>query len=113
MAELDRLIGNDDVIHALTGKGPSTTQALPELLWLKAHEPDILDRVYKFVEPHAFLVNRLTGRWVTALPSADPLGIVDMRRGKWATDLMRKLGLNPGTVCRHYRRGRHCRGDHS
>src|SRR5512145_1123122 len=38
VAILDRQIGNDH-IHDLTGKGPGTTQALPKLLWLQAHEP--------------------------------------------------------------------------
>ncbi len=94
VAELDRLIGNE-AIHALTGKGPSTTQVLPELLWLKAHEPDIFDRAYKFVEAHAFLVYHLTGRWVTALPCADPTGLVDMHQGTWASDLLNRLDIDP------------------
>ena len=94
VAELDRLIGND-AIHALTGKGPSTTQTLPKLLWLKAHEPESFKRAHKFVEAHAFLVYQLTGRWVTALPCADPMGLVDMRQGTWASSLLNRLDINP------------------
>ncbi|MBL8120212.1 MAG: xylulose kinase, partial [Anaerolineae bacterium] len=30
--ELDQRVGND-VIHAITGKGPSTKQSLPKLVW--------------------------------------------------------------------------------
>jgi sugar (pentulose or hexulose) kinase len=92
--ELDKRIGSDK-IQDITGKGPSTKQALPKLIWLQQHEPAVMRRAFKFVESHAFLMYRLSGRWVTSTACADPLGLVDMRRGEWATDLMRELGLNP------------------
>jgi xylulokinase len=95
VAELDRRVGNDH-IQDITGKGPSTKQSLPKLLWLQTHEPDVMRRAYKILDVHAFLVQRLTGRWVTGTPCADPMGLVDMRRGTWATDLMRQLDLDPG-----------------
>jgi len=92
--ELDRRIGNDK-IHQITGKGPSTKQSLPKLLWLQTHEPDVMRRAYKILDVHAFLVYRLTRRWVTSLPCADPMGLVEMGRGTWATDLLRQLDLDP------------------
>lgn len=106
---LDRQFGSD-FIHDLTGKGPGTTQALSKLLWLRAHEPDVVKRAYKFVEPHAYLVYHLTGRWATSLACADPMGTVDMRKGEWAADLLREVGLDvsqfveivkPGSVIGH------------
>ncbi|GAB4556421.1 MAG: FGGY-family carbohydrate kinase [Anaerolineae bacterium] len=92
--ELDKRIGSD-FIQDLTGKGPSTKQSLPKLIWLQKHEPDVMKRAYKFLDVHAFLVYRLTDKWVTSLPCADPMGVVDMRRGAWAVDLMQRLDLNP------------------
>jgi sugar (pentulose or hexulose) kinase len=92
--ELDRRIGNDK-IHQITGKGPSTKQSLPKLLWLQSHEPDVMRRAYKILDVHAFLVHRLTGRWLTSLPCADPMGLVDMQRGTWAADLLRQLDIDP------------------
>lgn len=91
--ELDQRAGND-FVHDLTGKGPSAMQSLPKILWLQRHEPNVVKRTHKFVDVHAFLVYHLTGRWVTSLASADPMGLVDMRRGTWATDLMCKLDLD-------------------
>jgi sugar (pentulose or hexulose) kinase len=92
--ELDRRIGNDK-IHQITGKGPSTKQSLPKLLWLQTHEPDVMRRAHKILDVHGFLVYRLTGRWLTSLPSADPMGLVDMQRGTWAADLLLQLDINP------------------
>lgn len=83
-----------DALHDLTGKGPSTTQALSKLVWLQTHEPEVAQRAHKYVEPHAYLVYHLTGRWATSLACADPMGIVDMRAGVWAADLLRALNLD-------------------
>lgn len=94
VAELDRRFGSD-AIQDLTGKGPSTKQSLPELLWLMANEPDALSRAHKIVDVHAFLVRRLTGRWITSTATADPMGVLDMRKQTWATDLMQQVGLDP------------------
>jgi len=92
--ELDRRIGSD-VIQDLTGKGPSTKQSLPELIWLQTHEPDVLRRAYRVLDVHAFLVKYLTGNWITGVPCADPMGLLDMRRNAWASDLMQQLDINP------------------
>jgi xylulokinase len=106
VAEIDRRFGSD-WIQDLTGKGPSTKQSLPEFLWLQTHEPDVLPRAFKILDVHAFLVKRLTDRWVTSSACADPMGVLDMRRSDWATDLIKQIGLRveqfaeivpPGTV---------------
>jgi sugar (pentulose or hexulose) kinase len=94
VAELDRRVGNQS-IQQLTGKGPAKIQSLPKLLWLQHHEPDIVRRTYKFLDVHAFLVHHLTGRWLTSVASADPMGVVDMKRNAWAVELMRTLDLDP------------------
>ncbi len=93
VAEIDRRFGSD-AIQELTGKGPSTKQSLPEFLWLQTHEPDVLKRAYKILDVHAFLVKRLTGRWVTSTACADPMGVLDMRGNTWATDLIAQIGLS-------------------
>ncbi len=94
VGELDRRFGSA-YLQQLTGKGPSTKQSLPKLVWLQTHEPESIRRAYKFLDVHAFLVLRLTGRWATSLPCADPMGVVDMANGKWADDLIKQVGLSP------------------
>lgn len=91
---LDATFG-DDALHQLTGKPPSLTQSLPKIVWLLQHEPDIVSRAAKILDVHGFLVLRLTGESGTSLASADPMGLVDMRGGQWATGLITGLGLRP------------------
>lgn len=95
--ELDRRYGSD-YIHDLTGKGPATNQSLPKLMWLQEHEPEVVEHTHKFVDTHAYLVYHLTGQWATSLASADPMGLVDMRKGAWAEGLLKGLGLDPAKL---------------
>jgi len=106
LATLDRQFGHG-ALHELTGRPPSMTQSLPKLMWLQEHEPDLLAHATYIVDVHAYLVHSLSGEWITSVASADPMGLIDMRRADWATDLITDIGLHaeqfvpvvsPGTV---------------
>jgi len=88
-----RTFGTDEV-HRVTGKPPNPTPAWYKLLWLKANEPDTIARIGKVVDVHGFLVQRLTGAWVTSWASADPLGLVDMSTFEYDHALLRQVGLD-------------------
>ncbi len=90
IAFLAEKIGGDR-IHRLTGKPLALTPSLPKMVWLAQHEPEVLTRTHKFLEPHAFLVHRLSGHYRTSLACADPMGLVDMQKNLWAVDLIREL----------------------
>lgn len=98
LATLDERVGHD-AIHRLTGRPPSMTQSLPKLLWLAEEEPEVARAAARFVDVHAFLVHRLTGRWTTSLASADPMGLVDLAAGTWAEGLIAEIGLRPDQFC--------------
>lgn len=80
-------------LHQLTGKPPSMTASLAKIVWLQQNEPELLPRSHKICDVHSFLVRRLTGMFRTSLASADPMGLVDMVRQQWATDLIAGIGL--------------------
>lgn len=89
---LDERFGADR-IHEITGRPLSMTQSLPKILWVHEHEPDVLDRAERVVEVHAYLVNELTGQWVTSSGSADSMGLYDMVAGQWHHELVEGAGL--------------------
>ena len=91
---LERRFGRD-ALHRLTGKPPSMTASISKLLWLVENEPHIVVQAARFLDVHAFLVHRLTGQLRTSLASADPMGVIDMKRREWAADLICDLGLRP------------------
>ena len=85
-------------LHEITGKPPSVTPALYKLLWLRANEPDLLDRTARVLDVHAFLVHRLTGEWRTSWACADPLGLLDMRTFDWSDEVLETAGLERGQM---------------
>jgi sugar (pentulose or hexulose) kinase len=91
---LNRKIGADTLAR-ITGKPLSTVPSLAKLLWIAEEEPEIFRRAERFLEAHAFLVVRLTGRCRTSLACPDPIGLVDMERGRWAEGLLDRLGFRP------------------
>lgn len=100
--QVDELRHAAQRLHQLSGKPWCTTPSLAKLLWLRAHEPEALDAAARIVEVHGLLMRRWTGRWVTSLASADPTGLVDLRRGDWSDELLAHAGLRRGqmpTLC--------------
>lgn len=89
--------GTEDV-HRVTGKPANPTPAWYKLLWLAANEPDVLSRIGKVVDVQGFLVQRLTGNWVTSWASADPLGLVDMATFDYDDGLLKAVGLARGQL---------------
>lgn len=81
-------------LHGVSGKPPCTTPSLYKLLYLfERGAPELDKHRARLLDVHAFLVWRLTGRFVTSLASADPLGLVDMRAKDWSQELLAALGL--------------------
>jgi xylulokinase len=85
-------------IHDLSGKPPDVTPALYKLAWLREHEPSVLRDAVRVGDVQAYLAWRLTGRWATSHPSADTLGLLDLRRLTWSPDLLEIAGLRAGQL---------------
>ena len=89
-----------DEVHRITGKPPNPTPAWYKLLWLKKHEPGTIARTKHVVDVAGYLVQRLTGEWVTSWACADPLGLVDLQRFDYDDGLLEMAGLDRSKVSR-------------
>ncbi len=87
-----------DYLHETSGKPPCTTPSLYKLLFLLSREPRLRSPSTRVLDVHAFLVGRLTGRFVTSHASADPMGLLDMAAGSWAPSLLALAGLEAHQV---------------
>ena len=92
-------------VHRITGKPPNPLPGFYKMLWLREHEPGVLDRAAKVVDVHAFLVHRMTGHWRTSWAAADPMGLVDMESFDWSDELLGLVGLGRGQMCGLYAPG--------
>jgi xylulokinase len=86
-------LGSSD-IHELTGRQPSSTPSFYKLAWLRAHEPDVMERTAMVADVHAYLAGRLTGEWVSSWSSADPTGLLDVRTFRYAPSLLEQVGID-------------------
>jgi len=80
-------------VHALSGKPPDTTPAIYKLAWLARHEPAVLRDAVFVGDVQAYLAWRLTGRWATSHGSADTLGLFDLQRMDWSSELLDLAGV--------------------
>ncbi|MGB8818862.1 MAG: FGGY family carbohydrate kinase [Rhizobiaceae bacterium] len=94
VADLSRALGRKR-IRDWSGKPPDPTPALYALAWLSEHEPEALACAAMVVDAGAYLHLRLTGNAVSATPSADPLGILNVQSKSWQPELVAAAGLAP------------------
>jgi xylulokinase len=92
LPSLERSWGSDR-FHRLTGKRPSANLTIAKIAWLRSHEPEVFHRAVRYLDVAGFLVQRMTGRARTGRGCADPTGLYDMTRDRWATGLLRSVGL--------------------
>jgi xylulokinase len=81
--------------RARLANAPSPGMAGPILLWLSRHEPDTYWQARWMVQPKDWLRFRLAGLAATDPTDASGTLLFDLARGKWATDVVRALGLRP------------------
>ncbi len=82
-----------DVVYQTTGRLPSFFFTLAKLRWFQAHRPQVYARIAVILTLADWLVWRLTGNAASEITLAAESGLLDIRKGKWAASLAKKLGL--------------------
>jgi xylulokinase len=94
LARLEAEPGRDR-LFALTGLSADPTFSLCKLLWLRDHLPDALARTRLWLNLAHYLAWRLCGVPTTDLSLASRSLALGLHRRRWATDLIREVGLAP------------------
>lgn len=85
-------------VHAISGKPLDIIPCLYRVIWLREHEPARFARADLIADVHGYLCFRLTGRWATSTASADPMGMLDMRRLDWSDEILQAAGVPRGKM---------------
>ncbi len=75
------------------GSIPSSAFTLVKLLYLLHEEPEALKRSRRFCLSKDFVGGWLTGNYDTDFTDASATLMLDLKKGDWASDLLRDLGL--------------------
>lgn len=67
---------------------------LPKLLWFKQEQPETYEKAYKFLLVEDFVINRLTGKFVTEKSLLTSTAYYDIRNDRYWTELLEQLGLD-------------------
>jgi xylulokinase len=92
VAELSAKLGREH-IRDVSGKPPDPTPALYAIAWLNGHHPETVRNAYRLSDVSGYLHHHLTGNLACSLASADPLGLVNLKNGKWDMELAQAAGL--------------------
>ena len=79
---------------------PAPTWTLPQMMWLKANEPDVLARTKHVLFVKDYVRYLLTGEAATDRIEAQGTLFFDMAKGKWDDDLVLMSGLRPDSLPR-------------
>jgi xylulokinase len=90
--ELAERVGADE-LHRISGKPRDVTPCIARCLWFAKHMPALWKKTAHTAEVHGVLAHRLTGKWITSVASADPMGLIDMERFDWSDRLLREVRL--------------------
>jgi sugar (pentulose or hexulose) kinase len=85
-------------IHEITGKPKDYAPVVYRLAWMKENENELFRKVSRFCDVQTLLVYRLTGHYRTSWPSADPMGMFDLKNKKWSETILDNLEITSGNL---------------
>lgn len=94
---INELVGEERLL-AITKNSALEGFTLPKLLWVKEHEPEILNNTRFFLLPKDYLRFRLTGKIHTDYSDAAGTLMMDVVKKEWSEDIMEATGLDSG-IC--------------
>ena len=87
-----------DIIEKEALHAPSTIWTLPQLLWVKRHEPEVFAKAKKILFAKDFVRHLLTGDYVTDHIEAQGSMLYDTQTGNWSKTLCGILEFAPADM---------------
>lgn len=85
-------------IFALSYQTPAPTWTLPQLMWLRQHEPAVFSRIGRLLFVKDYLRYQLTGGWCTDYIEAQGSMLFDNNKWAWSEELCAMGGIPPSIL---------------
>lgn len=92
--ELEKELGKKQ-IYERTGCPLIGIYPASKILWIYAHQPNLMQKARYVVGIKEFLLWKMTGKWCTDPATATTTQMYDQTTGKWWTEMLHVLGLSP------------------
>ncbi|NMA08933.1 MAG: xylulokinase [Clostridiales bacterium] len=97
--EAEELKSRTDLdLRKRTYNAPSALWTLPQLMWLKSHEPENFAKIRRVLSMKDYVRYRLTGDYVTDEIEAMGFLLLDARTNTWDAELCALCGLSPAMM---------------
>ncbi len=87
-----------DLIFNTAYQMPTPTWTLPQMLWLKNHEPDVLKKTRHMLFVKDYVRYLMTGVAVTDYIEAQGTLFYDMKNQRWSEELAKLAGVDPAVL---------------
>ncbi|MEM4156525.1 MAG: FGGY-family carbohydrate kinase [Archaeoglobaceae archaeon] len=81
-------------IFKLTGLKPDPYFSLPKILWWMKNYPDVVEKTWKFMLVHDYIIYRLTGNTFTDFSNASRTMLMDLRKREWSDKIAETFGID-------------------
>ena len=95
--ELEDAIGVPALVRH-TGNLPLEGFQAPKLVWVRQHEPNLLERTAHVLLPKDFIRLRLSGECFTDVSDASGTGYFDSAARRWSNEMLDALQLDPASL---------------
>jgi D-xylulose kinase len=82
-----------DTIYSTTGLTIDPYFSASKILWIKHNETKIFDKAHKFLLVHDFIIQKLTGQFVTDYSNASRTMLFDINNQRWSKIIPEKMGI--------------------
>lgn len=80
--------------YKITGHRISSSYSLEKLMWIRDNEPEIFSRIYKMLNAKDFIIQKLTGVFITDYTDASGTNAFDLGTLKWSEKILDLAGID-------------------
>ena len=93
--EITEAAGGLDALLGVTNNRMLTGYTGGKILWMKENEPENYAKTRWIINPKDYIRLKLSGEIATDVSDASGTGLYNVKKREWATDLIRRAGLEP------------------
>ena len=82
-----------ETVYRITGHRISPSYSAAKILWVRDNEPEIFSKTYKILHAKDYIIQKLTGEFVTDYSDAGGMNLFDLVQRKWSDEILNALGL--------------------
>ncbi|MEM0503730.1 MAG: FGGY family carbohydrate kinase [Archaeoglobaceae archaeon] len=81
-------------IFKITGLKPDPYFSLPKILWWMRNCPEVVEKTWKFMLVHDYIIFKLSGNVVTDFSNASRTMLMDLKKRKWSEKIAETFGID-------------------